>query len=526
MNDLLKTALIGTAQSPPQLVETAPPVDVLLAGVPVDSPEQELLLRAGVQAIYRQAGFMPEQVPALDPAPQEAGIPPSEVLQTWLTQVLSPEAINLLPEFVRLLAAAGIHFPHPLLPLVLDFTSPERRDLLRPVLGQRARWMAQFNSAWSWVNAEDEPVEQTVSRLRDAWEEGTFPERIDALRRMREIAPAFGRQWLEEVFGAEKADQRRRMLETFTTGLSDEDEPLLARAYEDRSEKVREVATNLLVRLENSQLSRRMQARAAELLAIDLGGRLVCRPPSQLPRDWGRDGIQEKPPDGRGARAWWIEQLVAAVTPAMWQTLLQRTPDELIEALNGDDYAPAVRDGWVAAVARFSDRPSVAAEWGRPLWSWVVQDLRTQRSQPERRIESLQLLARAMPVDQLEPAVEELIRCISDGDGFPVLEFLQILPAPWSTSFSEFYLQLVRRQFQQGNEASMLRWCESLLPAALGLASECIEAALEPWALRPDAAHARSSERIRLQLMRFGEVLRLRQAFRAEVSRIRNAHLP
>ena len=41
-------------------------------------------------------------------------------------------------------------------------------------------------------------------------------------------------------------------------------------------------------------------------------GTLTITPPKEFDPEWGRDGIQEKPPAGQGSRTYWMNQVGAS----------------------------------------------------------------------------------------------------------------------------------------------------------------------------------------------------------------------
>src|SRR5947209_2252017 len=123
MDDLLRSALLGTAKQPAAPADH--PAEVLAARVAVDSPERALLLRAGACVTYDVAGYAPEIMADL-PTPAAADDRP----------VCSPQAAEILGRFfehpqeevlaeaLERLSRTRQRLPAELLPRALDAWNP------------------------------------------------------------------------------------------------------------------------------------------------------------------------------------------------------------------------------------------------------------------------------------------------------------------------------------------------------------------------------------------------------------------
>ncbi|MBA2284566.1 MAG: hypothetical protein H0W02_03695, partial [Ktedonobacteraceae bacterium] len=326
MDALVTAALLGTAQvwATARLVdtthiETGTTVDTLTVQLPAaQEKERTLLLTAGAWAIYKQAGKVAEQISTIpEPAPPETLPLCSAEAATLLAQCINGEySEEILNEALALLRDAGKRLPPELLPNTLNRHSIETRRAVAAVIGERGRWLSQFNPEWSWVRTTtaDNVLPADAETL---WEEGTLVQRRELLHTLRTNDPAQARTWLTTVWKQEKAEARASLLETFEVGLSAGDEALLETALDDRSSYVRALAVSLLVRLPASALVQRMQARANAMLTYT-DGKLTVKLPTEIDKAWERDGIAIKPSSGKGERAWWLTQVVSVVPPAHW----------------------------------------------------------------------------------------------------------------------------------------------------------------------------------------------------------------
>lgn len=520
MDPLLKSALIGTGKHAVLPGDTATPIEQLFTSRTTDSPEKSLLLRAGAAGIARIAGMRTQEVPVLPAAPREEQFTPRPRIATLLASALSLQSIALLPEFLQVLRSAQVAFPHQLLPDALDCQDAARRQQLREVLGERARWLANFNPAWHWIQDSALP-DMEISRLQTVFEEGTFNERAAALRDLRRLDPAIGRQLLEPSLAFEKGDQRCRLLEQLREGLSQDDEQLLMAFQRDRSRKVRGIVCELLAKIIDSQLSQRMCARAASLLTAsgnDCGQlQFKCELPIELPVDWEEDGIIRQPSAGIGPRSWWLTELLQRVPPSFWTRHFATPPQELLRGIRTDELAATIRTGWLKALIFFRATDPAAAGWRQPFWDALLQEHCTQIQYDPQLVEQLTALADVMSATELDESLMQWLRRAADVTHAPFETWASRLPAPWSAEFSELYLQVSRRLFQTRGDAPAARWCQTLLPAAIGLSPACFTKALEPWNVNADRQGVWQNAQLETWLQRFGEVIRIRQEFRQEV---------
>ncbi|SFI09050.1 DUF5691 domain-containing protein [Planctomicrobium piriforme] len=522
MDPLLKTALVGTAKSPVPAPDDQHPAASILTRLTFETPEQQLLVQAGLNAVIQSAGSVPTQIPSLPSAPEETGFTPSDQATQLLSFVLSPETIDLLPEFLGLMAESNVHFPHRLLPQALDLTNSTRRELLRPVLGERARWLAEFNPNWTWVNDDRIEGDQLLADLQSRWDEGVFNDRVAALQQLRRVRPERARAWLEESIGKEKGDQRRKLLEALRTGLSADDAAFLEKLQSDRAEKVREIVREMLLLIPGSSLAVRMQARGLTVLKANRSmiGKLALsfEPPAECPADWERDGIQPTTTPGLGPRAAAGLQVLAAIPPSFWLQHFACTPQELLTAVRGHEFEEVILEGWLQALQRFHVIDSASLELIPPLWSLYESRIANKVRLDLQDAQLALRLASMTPPATAESIFENLLRSRPDPTELPFDELFRSLPRPWGNALSTAYLKFTRKVFQTRADVGAGRWVNTLLLAALGLHPDRFEDALAPWTVNPEVFNNMRMLRLEEQLRRFGEVIKTRQSFRREVA--------
>lgn len=306
----------------------------LCATLPAEGP-QALLDRLAVHALARRAGRRsPGVVPAHEPVADETLAPCPPAAVALLGACLAGEH-ELLPEWLRLAGAAGVHLPPEILPALLEWAARDSglREAVAAVGGRRAHWLAAQNPAWRWLT-RSAPLAPDIADER-LWQDGSPEQRLAWLRACRRIDPDAARARLVADWKTEKADHRRKLLEALAENLGPADEDFLESVLDERAASVRAVAAGLLQQLPGSALLARHAARLdalARYAPATAPGRLdrllkreagpgtleLDLPPEPLPPDWLRDGIDPRAPKGIGPRVHALVQLIAALPPQHW----------------------------------------------------------------------------------------------------------------------------------------------------------------------------------------------------------------
>jgi hypothetical protein len=397
------------------------------------------------------------------------------------------------------------------------------REKLLPVLGERGRWLASLNPAWSWVSSGVGTLSSgNRETLQREWQEGTIRDRCRALGALRLSDPSEGRALLEAAFKGEKADYRAQLVAVLEHGLGREDEPFLDSCLDDRSSHVREAAAGLLMRLPESGLSKRMLARAEGMLAMAVEGKifkkkkLTCNPPEEIDKSWERDGIAAKAPSGRGKRAYWAECVLSGVPPAHWVQQLGAEPAALIGAIEDDTFDVAVLTAWTRSAVSFAGGESDAWLW--PLWErWAGRSERLSGKAADESFAQLQQLLPAMTQGDAERGVLQLLEAACKGERSDPLALLTRLPRPWSEEFSRKYLSLARRVIQRSADNAAYQWANSLFTAGKAIPRDVFGEALSPWDVKSAEQSAWHAQAIERETVRFAELVQTRQAFYEDV---------
>lgn len=536
---LLNAALAGTSRAGGQLPAPATPADALVPPASELGAERQLLLAAGARATYRRAGLETRGIAAPTAAQDDPAPFCSPGAARLLGRMLTGEHNELLPEAFDRLNRAGRRLPHALLPAALE--AGARRAELRPALlvaiGERGRWLAGHNQPWRWATAR--PVASDGALPPDAavlWEEGPPAQRLAILRQVRAHDSAQGRAWVATTWKDEKAEFRAEALQSLETGLSPDDEAFLEAALDDRSPAVRPAAAKLLARLPDSAFAVRMRERADRFLSFSpglraggwraaakalvtgaSGGKLVVAPPEVYDKAWTRDGIPEKPPGGIGARARWLELILALIPPSHWSTRLATEPATLIAAVEGSDWAEPTLIGWSEAASVHGDAGWAAALWQH--WSTAKFD-RQELYEVGRRMGSL---AHCLPQSQAERLVIDVLTRRSIPDDRLVFT-MQLLPRPWSAGFTSAILRQVRERVQelsaQGNVAAYGEtWLVRLTTSGIAFAipPAAFDEALALQTLEINEEQSTTTGWWHRRIAEFADIVRTRQQLMKEI---------
>jgi hypothetical protein len=520
MNAITTTALIGTTQQQ-QPVTTGTPVDALVDQVATDGGderERTLLLRAATYAIYRQAGQVPQTSSTLpEPASTETLSVCSPVIASFLEKMLDDEHEELLPELLARLRSSGLRIPHNLLTNALDIEDKELRPAMFHVLGERGRWLSQFNPAWQWVaqylsGTDDE----LLANAETLWQEGTTGQRQRILQLLRVTNSTQAREWLQAAWKQEKAEVRSDLLQTFEVGLSGEDEAFLEKALDDRASGVRSLAAVLLARLDTSAFANRMRERADAMLDYTTGALHVTLPQT-LDKDWVRDGITAKPTgSGTGERTWWFQQVIALVPPSHWTERFGITIEQLLALTASiNEWQETLVLSWSKAALLHK-----SFDWMTHLWDYCFQHAETS-------LWSMHVsLLQHMPQDEAEARVLKLLTHPVRSKQNIWDQALLALPTPWSEHFAFAYLHTLRTYiatFKPETRYSPFydSWYQSLSTAATAMPATCFSAALLDWTMPvPEAEEQKTVWQFdywRQELKKFTDAIRIRQTIHEEI---------
>ncbi len=504
MDSLITTAIVGTGQAGTTETITDTAIDMLAAQLGTAETERRLLLTAGALAVYQQVGSIPTEAPeAPRPAARESLTACNEKAAHLLQELLQGQQQELLSEALQCLRRVNLRLPYALLPLALGYgaQSVEIRPALAPVLGERGQWLSQFEKKWSW----HQQFLTQARELDDAetlWQEGTSGVRRQVLARLRAIDPAQGRLWLANTWKQEKAETRALLLEALKVGLSNDDEPFLEQALDDRSETVRGTSATLLANLPTSAFAQRMLARADAMLTYR-DKKFTLASPLPYDESWRRDGIQG--PKQNYSEEQVATQVLSFVPPAHWEERFAAAPTELIVCAN--HLKVDLIAAWSNAAMLYG-----GPNWLEPLWAWWCSYPDHTTSQSTQLTTIYKALVTQIPQHVAEGYVQQQFK--QDERWHFALE---TLPSPWSVPFGHACLEEFRTRFLALDDTTYPshQWQTTLETAAMALPPACFDAALATWQFPESKTW--QIQQWKQQLKNFTALIRMRKRIIEEI---------
>jgi hypothetical protein len=480
-NQILSNALLGTARQPYRPAGGGEGLGDLLRNLPGDNSEKALLGAAAASFLFERAGvkLAVDTQPLPDPAPAETLRPCSVRSRLHLNRILSSRQYDVLREWLGALAQAGKRLPTEKLPEMLALMEAQAylAPQVEPVLGERGRWLAAQNPAWTLF------AKTNLAEAGEIWETGSRTNRVAFLKKLRAFNPEQARSLLAETWGSENAEQRAAFLGTFEQNLSMADEPFLEQRLDDRSKEVRSVAADLLVHLPESALVGRMVARANAIIEYVqpkkgfLGLKANKAPFQVKPFDTAdpsmlRDGIEPKSSSRTmGDKSYILSQIVGAIPPAYWPDHWQANPHALLRDAAESEYAEVLVRGWRDALRRY------------PNSTWADVFMQYWLSRQEKRLKDYyQPVFSGLSYAQFEELVFESFRKDTEAlwDKHPATEL--IIGYEGGNWRPELVLALVKSLKKRINSTNAYQWRlqkDGLKKLALhippGMASELAE---------------------------------------------------
>jgi len=134
-----------------------------------------------------------------------------------------------------------------------------------------------------------------------------------------------------------------------------------------------------------------------------------------------RDAIVKTASQGQiGEKAWWLQQIISAVSPVFWQEQAGRTIDELLQAIKRHEYRAVLLDGWREAAVR-----THATEWLESL-------LQLEKDNTWR-----EKLFGALPVERQIPLAAQMLALRENWAApYELNRLINALPLEWDEAFS------------------------------------------------------------------------------------------
>ncbi|MCM6775759.1 SWIM zinc finger family protein [Nocardia sp. CDC159] len=445
--ELVSVALLGTARRSLDPAGLPAPVAAAVAGVSGD-PAEVLLETAAAWDLFERGGVSPTVVTLPEAAPEDERPLLPRAAADRLARLLS-EGSPFLAEWFEAATPRAHRAPDALCALLLDHakTRAALREPLLRLAGARGRWLAERNPQWrNLVRAEfDDPT---------VWSHGRPAERRAWLAALRARDPQAARTALAHSWSIEPGTARAELLAVLADRLTLDDEPLLESALDDSRADVRRLTADLLARLPESALARRMRQRAARWIVVRDGG-LAVELPRTLDDAARRDGLADRTTDtpyrvdgAPDVAAEWLRRLVAATPLSHWDELFG-TPQRAIAVPMTERMLGPMFAGWADAARAQRDS----------RWAAVLFEVLTATPTLGADLETRRELFALLPLDD---RVERLRRL--DASWLAEVELLvAAVPRPWPAALAEHVTGLL---FDRAQLAAARPGAPGLSPAS------------------------------------------------------------
>lgn len=373
-NELVTNAYLGTQRRGIDLSPLPGKLGGLVASLSGQGkdPEHALLGAAAALSLGRRAGRIQPGYPALaemQPAPDDNRPRPGPAVCANIGELINGKYKAAQNEWLALMIKTGRRMPEEHLPALLELgkQNADVQEALAHTIGARGRWLAAQNPDWAYI---------LDTKIETTWKTGSRQARCILLGRLRARDAVQARELLESTWKDDPPDDRHDFLWALRIGLSLADEPFLEHVLDDRSEKVSRRAAWLLSNLPESDLVRRVTARALPLLYIDESHpfptprflsaragpvkRLAVTLPERCDPAMVRDGIEAQRRrfsfgGGVGDKGWWVQQMIGMIPPIRWCEKFGLSPAELIAMAARSEWRSVIIGGWEVATQLHKD---------------------------------------------------------------------------------------------------------------------------------------------------------------------------
>ena len=237
-NELVKMSLLGTEKLPLQTAVLPAKIREIVEKSPENDRETAFLKAAALTWLYEKAGQKPAQTPLpnIVVAPDEnLKIAPPQYV-ALLRRLLGEEKLPihlLLGLLSKKMADKNIILPSDLLVVVLTVAEKtdlkKKPELLQKVIGERGKWLAQFNKKWAFLTPKSDA---------DIWENGSNDQRLAFLLELRKTNPQQAFEYVKEAWATANGSYRQQLLRVLGVQPRIEEQPFLEALLAEFTEKV------------------------------------------------------------------------------------------------------------------------------------------------------------------------------------------------------------------------------------------------------------------------------------------------
>ena len=267
INELLKAALLGSEKTDvKQLFNILPEnIQQKLSLLSAEDTEESFLQLSSFVLPYYQAGNEFPVVETNIVAAEKEVVPyaPAEACKL-LGMLLNENRHPLVREWLKQCAKQSRIVAPQFLPPLLDLSKEdvELQHLLKTVMGERGQWLVRLHAEWQAILESTQAV----------WETGKTAQRKQLFSYLLHHDTQQAKSLLQNTWHQESAADRFDFLSIWAELISSEEIDFLETARQDKSNKVKTLALQLLIRQPESKIYQEIRQSCSQLLTVKEGG--------------------------------------------------------------------------------------------------------------------------------------------------------------------------------------------------------------------------------------------------------------
>ena len=267
INELLKAAVLGSEKVDVKQFFTILPENIQqkLSLLSAEDTEEAFLQLSSFVLPYYQAGKdLPVVETNIVAAKEEIAPYAPEKATQLLGMILNENRQPLVRIWLKQCAEQSRIISPEFLPQLLDLSKEdvELQYLLKAVMGERGQWLVGLHAEWQAI----------LQSTQEVWETGKTSQRKQHFRYLLHHDTQQAKALLQNTWHQESAADRFDFLNTWADLISSEEIDFLETALQDKSNKVKALALQLLIKQPESTLSQEIRQSCSQLLNLKEGG--------------------------------------------------------------------------------------------------------------------------------------------------------------------------------------------------------------------------------------------------------------
>ena len=331
--EILKTALLGTDKYMPNLIANHARLETSITG----DKEIDFLRQTNMVLLMEEAGQIisqaeTEMTNCAEETKNRVNLKKANLLGVFIK---TNDEI-LFNYFIWYCIKSNQIIPPELAPTILN-KAIQQVKISKPLLdvcGETGKWLCSLNKNWH-VLLENNQDDQD-------WELGSLQTRKHYLSELRKTNPVETLEQLAKLIAKENANNRLELLSCLQINLSLQDEEFLQSLEKDKSQKVKDFATQLLLQIKDSSINKKTIQTLCQFFSIKEERHLLISKKKVLVFDsnfqpdefFFQLGI-EKVSSIKGVKdaEYWTFQLFSLIHPAQICDELKISQDEMLQLL-------------------------------------------------------------------------------------------------------------------------------------------------------------------------------------------------